>query len=1039
MSKIFIKRPIFAIVIALMISLLGLLAMFSLPVARFPQITPPQVGVRTMYMGASADVVTNTVASVIEQQVMGVENMDYMVSNSSNDGFYSLSVVFKQGSNPDIDAVNVQNRVAKALKSLPKIVQDIGVTTDKSGGSMDMVFSLESPKATYNNIFLKNYGSNYLIPALKSIKGVGNVTEFGADYAMRIWLDPQKMALYKISVPQVLQAIQTQNMQGPAGAISTEPTPTSQQFQYSVSLNGGLTTPEQFGNIVLRKDESGNLLRLNQIARIELGANSYSVNVINQGIPSAGFAVSLTSDANALETIGAVKDLLEKTSKSFPTDMEYKVVIDSTNFVKASIKEVAETFIFALLLVLFIVYLFLQNWRATVIPMVAVPVSLLGTIAIFVPLGFSINTLTLFALVLSIGLVVDDAIVVIEAVEYEMKYNGKTPLEGAFIAMENVQGPVVAVAFVLSAVFIPVAFMGGITGVLYMQFALTIAISVLISAFVALSLTPALCGVMLRPHNDEEGNKNIVARVLHGFTTILERFILWYVKMLRRMTHHLVWAIVALVCFVGIGVFGFRTMPSEFVPPEDNGYFMVGANLPQGASINRTTAVLEKMQDYLLKDKDISGVFGVAGFDLFAGGTKSSGGILFISLKPWSERPGIAHSVFPKLGETYNFANENIPNATVYPINPPSIPGLGTSGGITMFLVNKENASVQNMVDVTQVFLAEVNKNPDFKSAITTFDNKTPAYDYRVNREKANRDGVSVASIYQALQGIYGQIQVNDFFAFGQNFKVIIEGDKQFRASTETMKDVYVPNDRGQMFPVSSYIDPKPTTVASTLTRFNNYPAVKLNINTAQGVSSGTAIKELEEIAAKTLPSGYSYDWGDQAREEIKAGNKSLFIFAMGFVFVFLILAALYESWTVPFSVLLSVPSGLVGASLLPLVMHMTNNIYVQIGLLTLIGLAAKNAILIVEYAKVRVEEQHKSFEDSAIEAAGIRVRPILMTSLAFIFGALPLIFSGGAGMLSRMSMGLTVVGGMLTATAFGIFIIPMLFIIVEKISAKQK
>ena len=1037
MSKFFISRPIFAIVISLVITLVGLLAMFTLPIARYPQITPPQVRVDTSYTGASAEVVGNTVASVIENQIIGVQNMDYMTSTSTSNGTYSLTVQFTQGTDADMDTVNVQNRVQRALAQLPTEVQNVGVTTTKSTGDMALVFSLRSPNGTYNQTFLNNYASNYMMNEIQAISGVGSVQEFGADFAMRIWLDPAKMAQYGVTIPEVTAAIKAQNTQAAAGSVGGDPNPKIQQKTEPITIAGRLKTPEEFGNIIIQKDSNGNLLRLKDIATINLGSKDYSETAKSDGKPIAVFAVYLTNDANAIQTISQIKQVLAKQALSLPPDMEYSIVVDNTNFVIQSIKEVIHTFIEALLLVAFIVYVFLQSWRLTIIPMIAVPVSLLGTFASFEVLGFTINTMTLFAMVLAIGLVVDDAIVVIEAVEYEIKVNGSTPKQAAIDAMRNVQGPVVGIAFVLVSVFVPVSFMGGMTGILYKQFALTIAVSVVISAFVALTLTPALCALMLKPHKPNE-KTDFVHRWLEKFNYALERFSDWYGYRLARLAKRLWITVVALVAFVAIAVGVFRVLPTSFVPSEDNGYFMISINLAPGATTNRTMAVISKIGDFLKQDPDITDTAGVSGNDILSGGQKTSAGIMYATLADWSHRTRPDQAVGAKLGKIMGFA-ATVPEATILPLNPPPIPGLGTSGGFTMFIINRNGDSPEQMLQNVNAFLAEARKNPVFQNIYTTFDTNTPSVNYDVNRDKAARDGVSVSDIYTALQGFYGGIQVNDFNEFGKNYKVVVQADQNYRVSPEMNNFMYVANSAGQMVPVSNYITVKPTTAASTLTRFNNYPAVKIMGSQKQGYSSGEAINALKAAAA-VLPQGYTYDWADQSREEVKAGTQTVVILGMGMIFVFLVLAALYESWKVPFAVLFSVPSGIMGAALIPYLLNFTgkynlsNDIYLQIGLLTLVGLAAKNAILIIEYAKVRVDQRGMRPVDAAIEAAKIRLRPILMTSLAFILGCLPLALSTGAGAGARVSIGITVVAGMTAATTFGIFIIPMLFIIIEKL-----
>ena len=1042
MSKFFINRPIFAIVISLIITIAGTLAMITLPVARYPEITPPQVLVNAQYTGASASVVSDTVASVIESQIVGVQDFDYMLSTSTSSGTYSLTVQFNQGTDADMDTVNTQNRVQRALASLPSEVQAIGVTTTKSTSDMSLVFALSSPDDTYDETFLKNYASNYMMDEIKSVNGVGNVQEFGSDFAMRVWLDPTKMAQHNVTVTEITSAISAQNKQAAAGTIGADPTPSVQQKTMPITLSGRLKTPEEFGNIIIKKDSNGNLLRLKDVANIHLGAESYNVSAREGGHPMAGFAVSLTSDANAIQTIGAVKEILKKQEQSMPPGVKMQIVVDNTEFVNASIEEVIHTFIEALVLVAIIVYLFLQSWRSTLIPMIAVPVSLLGTFAAFTVLDFTINTLTLFAMVLAIGLVVDDAIVVIEAVEYEIKVNGKNPHDATVAAMENVQGPVIGIAFVLASVFIPVSFMGGMTGILYKQFALTIAVSVGISAFVALTLTPALCAMLLRPHKPNE-HENLLHRGLNKFNEALDKFSDWYGYQLAKLAKRLWLTVVALLAFVAVSVGVFSVLPRAFVPNEDNGYFMIAVSLPDGATTSRTLAVINKISDFLAEDKDIVSSIGISGFDILSGGQKTSGGLMFATFTDWSERTGVGQDINTKLGKVMGFA-ATIPEATVLPMNPPPIPGLGSTGGFSMYIVNKAGDSPEQMAQVVNNFLAEARQNPVFASIYTTYSDGTPSYEFTVNRDKAARDGVSVSDIFTTLQGFYGGIQVNDFTDYGKNYKVVIQAEQDYRISPEMNNNIYVANSSGTLIPVASYITSVSTTSVSTITRFNNYPAVKIGGNQGSGYSSGDAITALED-AAKNLPQGYTYEWAEQSREEVKSGSQTVLILGMGMVFVFLVLAALYESWKVPFAVLFSVPSGIVGAASIPYLLNLTgkyslaNDIYLQIGLLTLVGLAAKNAILIIEYAKIRVDERGMRIVDAAIEAAKIRLRPILMTSLAFILGCIPLAISSGAGSAARISMGITVVAGMTSATVFGIFVIPMLFIMIEKMGFGKK
>lgn len=1042
MSKFFIDRPIFANVIAIIITIAGLISMISLPIARYPQISPPTVQVSTVYTGATSQVVNDTVAAVIEAQMVGVQDMDFMSSSSTNTGAYTLTVQFSQESDADMDTVNTQNRVQAALAQLPAEVQAVGVTTEKSSGDMAFIFTLTSPDGTYDNTFLKNYGSNYMVDDVKSVNGVGSVMEFGSDYAMRVWLNPQKMQKYGITISEVTAAIKGQNLQAAAGTVGMNPTNGKQQFQYPITIQGRLVTPEEFGNISLTAS-NGTVLHLRDIAEIETGAKTNNVIALQNGKNSVGFAVSLQNDANALETISQIRQVLDKQRESLPPGIELSVIVDNTKFVRASIEEVIHTFVEALLLVLIVVFVFLQSWRSTVIPMIAVPVSLLGTFGSYVVLGFSINTLTLFAMVLAIGLVVDDAIVVVEAVEYELKFNGLKPREAAIAAMEKVQGPVIGIAFVLVAVFVPVAFMGGMTGILYKQFALTIAVSVVISAIIALVLTPALCATMLKPHVHTEST-NIVARSLDKFNEYLERFSDWYGFQLAKLAKKLHYTVIALLIFSLGTAASFYLLPSGFVPEEDSGNYMIAVSEPAGATLNRTNDAMQKVVDFMKNDPDVDTIFTAAGFDILSGSQKSSGGVGFISMKDWSERHRSDQSINAKIGKTMGYVTQNVPEATVLAMNPPSIPGLGMTGGFTMYIINKAGDDIGTMTNNVNNFIAEARKNPAIASIYTTFDNNTPTLRFIINRDKAAQDGVAISDIFTALQGFYGSIQVNDYTSYGKNYKVIIQAEDAYRQDTSHLSDIYIKNSKGEMVSINNYITKEQTGSPSVITRFNNNVAIKIGGSQAQGYSSGDAIKALED-AAKVLPQGYEYDWAGETREEVKAGTQTILILGLGLVFVFLILAALYESWKVPFAVLFSVPSGMIGASLVPYLLNLTgkynlaNDIYMQIGLLTLVGLAAKNAILIIEYAKIRVDERGMNPVDAAIEAAKIRLRPILMTSFAFILGVLPLAVSTGAGAASRVSLGITVAAGMTTATLFGIFVIPMLFIMIEKLGDHKK
>ncbi len=1032
MSKFFINRPIFAIVISLMISILGLLAMATLPIAKYPQIAPPQISVQATYNGANAEVISQTVAEVIEKQMVGVEHFVNMTSTSNDNGVYSLTVQYELGSDEDMDTVNTQNRVSQVTSALPQEVIDVGVTVKKSSPDMALVFSLNSPNGTYDETFLKNYASQYFMDAIKSVPGVGNVQEFGSDYAMRIWMDPMKMKTLNVTPTDVTSAIQTQNIQAPVGTLGAAPVSSGdQQYQYTLRADGRLQTAEQFAKIIVRKNADGTLVHLGDIAEINLGSKDYSISARQSGANSAGFMVNLTSSANAVQTISGIKEVLANAEKDFPSDMTCTIMVDSTDFVYASIEEVAHTFFEALVLVALIVFLFLQNWRATLIPMIAVPVSLLGTFATFEVLGFTINTLTLFAMVLAIGLLVDDAIVVIEAVEYEIKYNGKSAKEGTEIAMQNVQGPVVGIACVLSAVFIPVAFLSGMIGVLYRQFALTIAVSVMISAFVALTLTPALCASMLKVHKATESSKGL-DKFFDRFNEWFDRVINWYGVKLAYLHSRLKLSILFLVVLSAATGLLFRAIPTSFVPAEDNGYFMTSLSLPEATAIGKTEKAMLALGSTIEKFPGVERVLTVSGFNMLAGSQKTNSGIAFVKMKPWSERTTDDLSINTKIMQVFGYGN-NVPEATILAFNPPPIPGLGNSSGFTIMIESKGDGTLTDLNDIANKFMAEARKDPAIGSIYTTFSNDTPSYKFNIDREKIEKSGVAVSDVFTTLQAYYGSLQVNDFTIFGKNFKVVVQAKPEYRMSVDDNKYLYVRSESGEMIPVQNFVTPEALGAPPIITRFNNYPAIKVNGAPAAGYSSGEAIAALERAAEATLPEGYGYDWAEQSREEVEAGSQTLIIFALAMLFVFLVLAALYESWKVPFAVLFSVPTGLFGATLIIYLLNETNNIYFQVGILTVIGLAAKNAILIIEYAKIRVDERGMDPVSAAIEAAKIRLRPIIMTSLAFVVGCIPLALATGAGAASRVTMGLTVVGGTTMATILGIFLIPMLFIIIEQ------
>lgn len=1034
MAQFFINRPIFAIVLSIIITIIGVTAAVNLPVAQYPQISPPTVSVSTSYQGANADVVDQSVAQVVEQQVNGVEGMSSMSSTSTDAGSYSLSVQFESGENPDTAAVQTQNRVSEANASLPSTVQSTGVTTRKASQEMSLMFTLWSPNNTYDANFLKNYGSIYLMDDIKRVKGVGDVSQFGSDYSMRIWLQPDKMSRLGVSTSEVVTAIESQNTQAAAGAIGNMPVTSQQEFQYTVKVKGRLSTPEEFENIIVLAKSDGSFIRLKDIARVDFGSKEYTYSSLVNGHQSAGFAIELTSDANALETIGNVKKVLAKAAQNFPDDLQYKIVVDNTEFVRESMIEVTKSFAEALLLVIIVVFLFLQSWRATLIPLLAIPVSLLGTFGMFTILGFTINTLTLFAMVLAIGLVVDDAIVVIEAVEHNMRYEDLTPLLATRKAMKEVSGPVIAIAFVLAAVFIPVAFFGGMMGILYKQFALTICVSMALSAIVALSLTPALCVLLLKPyraHKPQGALEKFFARFNSWFEESIERYGTGLAKMIAESRLCMVLLVVLLILTGGL----YKLVPSSFVPDEDQGFYITSLTLPEASSLNRTMEAMQELTQKVTAQTGVLNVMSISGMDLLGGGTKSSGGAMFVCLTPWTEREKPELKVNQEILQTM-LGGSHLPAGNVISFNPPALPGLGMVGGFTLMLEDRSGGSLDDLDSMAQKFIAAAKQRPEIGSIASNFKADTPGYQFEVDREKAEKMGVATDDIFTALQIYLGGSQVNDFNKFGRTYKVIVQADTSFRGDVNALRALCVKSSSGTMIPLNTLIKSTTINSPSVITRYNGLKAVKISGSQASGYSSGQAISALEEVASQTLSSGYTYEWSGQSREEKLSSNRAPVVFGMALVFVFLCLAALYESWSIPFAVLLAVPLGIFGAFLFQYLRNLENSIYMQIGLVMLIGLAAKNAILIIEFATVRVR-QGMSIHQAAIEAAKIRLRPILMTSLAFIIGCIPLAIATGAGASARNSMGNAVVGGMLTATTLGIFLIPVLFVVVERLTEK--
>lgn len=1031
MARFFIDRPVFAVVLAIIITLLGAIAGFSLPIAQYPNITKPRISVNTNYVGASADIVEKAVAQTIEQKVSGVENMLNMSSVSTSSGEYKLNVEFNLEKNADIASVEVQNRVSQATSSLPSEVSGYGVTTAKESAETIMYFGLYSPKNTYDAMFLRTYADANFLDAVKRVKGVSTVGEYGPEYAVRIWLNPEKMAQLGVTVTDVSNAIKTQNIQAAVGSIGNRPTVDKQERTYSASAQGRLNTPEEFGNVIIRSNNGDNL-KLKDIATIKEGPrNDLIVSKLNGG-DSVVFPVSLTSDANAIETVKNIREVLKDAESRFPDDMKLVVIQDNTQFITESLEKVAHTFVEALILVILVVFMFLGSWRATLIPILAVPVSLVGTFASFVILGFTINTLTAFAMILAIGLVVDDAIVVVEAVEHHIQENGMSPKEATYRAMNEVSGPVVAIAFVLSAVFIPVAFTGGTVGELYKQFAITISVSMMLSAIVALSLTPALCSLILV--KKEEAPKGFIGKAVKAFDDWFARTLAKYVKnvegCIRKSKLILTCLVVVVIC---IGFLA-KATPTGFVPNEDQGMTAVSIALPEGASSNRTQQIMAGLAQNMRKLPGVKNVMEVSGIDILSMGQKANAGLAVVTMEDYSKRSNSVQDVIPMIFGM----GAQIPDATVMAFQPPSLPGASSTGTLSLYLMNLGGEDVNTMGERANEFLAACRKRPEIGMLYTTLNTNTPMYQFEVDRDKAQSLNVPVSTVYSALQAFLGGNEINDINNFGRTWKVVMQADEKYRTGVEDMRYFFVRSNDGKSIPLNTLVKPTPKNSSVVMTRFNGASAIKISGDPASGYSSGQAMAAIEEVAKQVLPNTYTYEWTGQSLDEIEAGSRSTQIFIISLIFVFLCLAALYESWTIPLAVLLSVPSAVFGCFLVQYARGLQNDVYMQIGLITLIGLAAKNAILIVEYAKMNME-QGMDVVHAAVEAAHVRLRPILMTSFAFILGCLPLAIATGPGAGARVSMGNAVVGGMTIATLFGIFLIPVLFVVVERFFSRKR
>jgi HAE1 family hydrophobic/amphiphilic exporter-1 len=1050
MSKFFINRPIVAIVISILMVLIGAITILSLPIAQFPNIAPPEIQVLATYVGADAETLEQAVAAPIEQQMSGVDNMNYMYSlNATGNSNTTLVVDFDIKTDPNTDLILTQSRETQAASQLPTDVTNYGITVRKSVTAPLVLLALYSPHGTYDARFLANYAYINLNDPFTRLPGIGNVQIFGAgQYAMRLWVKPDQLAKLGITVPDVVAAIQAQNTVNPAGSAGGEPAPKGQEFTYSVLAQGRLVSPEEFGEIVVRETPTNGLVRVKDVARVELGAQDYSVSSRMNGQPSAIIAIYQLPGSNAVDAAAGVRKLMEKMKQRFPQDMDYSIALDQTRSVTEGIKEIVETLVIALILVILVVYIFLQGWRATLIPLLAVPVSLVGTFIFFPVFGFSLNTLSLFGLVLAIGLVVDDAIVVVEGVERHIE-EGMTPKDAALKAMEELSGPVVGIALVLSAVFVPTAFIPGITGRLYQQFAVTIAISVLLSAFNALTLSPALSALLLRK---KEPSSGLLRRFFDWFNRMFGRATDGYVFVCRGLIRKSIVAILILVIVVAAaGFFGSR-IPSSFLPDEDQGYAYINMQLPNAASLQRTDEAARAVEKIVADTPGVEYTTSVIGFSLLSFVRTSYNAFFFVTFKPWGERKSKAEQ-FQEIKAHLNRELSKLPEGIVFSFSPPAIPGVGTSGGFTFVLEDRAGKDVEFLSKNLDIFLAAIRKRPEIASVSTTFLASVPQQYIDVDRDKVLKLGVPLADVYRTIQAFMGGAFINYFNRFGRQWQVYIEAEDIYRARMENVGQFYVRNNRGDNVPLSALTTITPRSGPEFTMRYNEYRSAQINGSAAPGYSSEQATAALEAVFKQTMPSEMGFDYLGISYQEQRAreGVPSWAIFGLSLLFVFLILAALYESWSLPFSVLLSTPVAVFGAFLVlwlrrivvgmfnpPYMDQIETDVYSQIGLVMLIGLSAKNAILIVEFAKDQLEKG-KPLVDAALEGARLRLRPILMTSFAFILGCVPLWIATGAGAVSRQIMGTTVIGGMLAASLIGIFLIPAIFYLVEKWSGGDK
>lgn len=1028
--KFFIERPIFSSVIALVILLAGLVCIPVLPIAQFPEIAPPTVNVSTTYTGANAEVVEKTVTAVLEEQINGVEGMTYMSSKSSNDGTASIDVTFDIGYDLDIAAIDVQNRVDRATPQVPEDVRRYGIITNKKSTEFILIATLTSPKGTYSDLELSNYASINVVDVLKRIHGVGDVQILGErKYSMRFWLDPDRLTAMDVTAQDVIGAIRDQNIQVAAGDIGAPPSPKGQTFEYAITTKGRLESPEEFGDIVLRTAGDGAMVQMKDVAKIELGAENYRWYTDLNGSGCISVAVYQLPGANSLNIAKQVYAAMDKIAKDFPKDVEYTIPYDTTMFVKESIKELVITLLIAFILVFAVIFIFLQDWRSTMVPAVVIPVSLIGTFSIMMAFGFSINTLTLFGLVLAIGIVVDDSIVVVENVNRIINTEGLPPREAAIKGMNEVVGPIIATTLVLMAVFVPVAFIPGISGQLYRQFALTIAFSMGISSINALTLSPAMCAIILRPKGEQKGW--FFSRFNRGFdfaTNVYEKGVELFVKYWKVV--FVVFALMLVATYLL-----FKHVPIGFIPDEDQGYFFAVMQGPEGTALDRTTTVADEVEKICMDIDGVDDVLTIGGYNIINGTVDSNAATFIVILKPWGKREDKKLSLESIMKQIY-FRSQAINEAMVFLFNPPPIQGLSTTGGFQFELQDRGGGSLTDLDKVAKHFMQKAGERREMGTLNTVFKVNYPQFYIDLDRNKAKMLGISISDIFNVLQTYLGALYVNDFNKFGRVYRVYVQAEGQYRSNVTDISSLYVRSMTGEMIPLSALVKVELIRGPRTINRYNLYRTVEINGNNASGYSSGDAINAMQEVAKEVLPENYGYEWTGVAYQQIKAGNVAFLIFALSIIFVYLLLAAQYESWSMPLIIMLAVPLAILGALSAQWIRGLFNDIYCQIGLVMLIGLASKNAILIVEFARDKRREG-ASIIDAIKEASRIRLRPILMTAFAFILGVMPLVVARGAGAASRHSLGTAVFGGMTAATFLSLALVPVLYVVIQKMSER--